>query len=283
MTMRDELLRDRLRAGEAWLTRQAEASLRVFVQQAWAILEPQTPFLPNWHIDLISEYLEAVSAGQITRLVINLPPRYMKSLLVSVLWPVWEWLHTPHTRWLFASYSESLAAQHSLDRRTVLQSAWYQDRWGSRFQLTADQNEKTECRNDRRGSMTATSVGGTATGKGGNRIVVDDPHNPTQAESDRQREQANTFFLTTLSTRLDDKRDGAIVLVMHRLHTRDLTRTRLINRASDSAPCARRLAGQHRATFAGNRKEALSADVLHQHQVPLVAVEQVDEETARIR
>ncbi|HXG71029.1 MAG TPA: phage terminase large subunit, partial [Gemmatimonadaceae bacterium] len=105
----------------------------------------------------------------------------------------------------------------------VLQSGWYRDRWGDRFRLTSDQNEKSEYRNDQRGAMTATSVGGSATGKGGNRIVVDDPHNPTQAESDRQRQQAIDFFLTTLSTRLDDKKRGAIVVIMQRLHTRDLT------------------------------------------------------------
>lgn len=223
MTTRRQLLNDRALATETLLTRQAEGSLRSYVELAWRILEPKTPFLPNWHIDLICEYLEAVTAGEITRLVINLPPRYMKSLLVSVLWPTWEWLRAPQTRWLFASYSESLSTKHSLDRRLVLQSQWYRDRWDDRFHLTSDQNEKTEYRNDRRGVMTATSVGGSATGKGGNRIVVDDPHNPVQAESDRQRQQALDFFLMTLSTRLDDKRKGAIVVIMQRLHTRDLT------------------------------------------------------------
>jgi predicted phage terminase large subunit-like protein len=220
---RRQILHERVRATEALLTRQAERSLRAFVEQAWHILEPDTPFLTNWHINLICEYLEAVTEGEITRLVINLPPRYMKSLLVSVLWPTWEWLRAPQMRWLFASYSESLSTKHSLDRRVVLQSPWYRDRWGDRFHLTSDQNEKAEYRNDRRGIMTATSVGGSATGKGGNRIVVDDPHNPAQAESDRQRQQAIDFFLTTLSTRLDDKRKGAIVVIMQRLHTRDLT------------------------------------------------------------
>ena len=74
------------------LKRVAERSFPDFVRQAWPILEPTTPFLPNWHIDLVCEYLEAVTAGEIRRLVINLPPRYGKSLLVSVLWPVWEWI-----------------------------------------------------------------------------------------------------------------------------------------------------------------------------------------------
>ena len=205
------------------LKRQAERSLRAFVVQAWPVLEPRTTFLPNWHIDYICEHLEAVTAGETAHLVINVPPRYMKSLLVTVFWPAWEWLRAPETRWMFASYSESLATDHSVNRRQLLQSPWYQNAWGALFQLTSDQNEKTQYRNSRRGIMTATSIGGTATGKGGNRIIVDDPHNPVQSESDTQRQRAVDFFLQTLSTRLDDKRAGAIVVVMQRLHTQDLT------------------------------------------------------------
>lgn len=223
MAAEGDALHDQVRVRDELLTRLAERSLSAYVHEAWPILEPDTPFLPNWHIDLIAEYLEAVTAGEITRLVINMPPRYGKSMLVSVFWPTWEWIRAPHTRWLFASYSESLATKHSLDRRVLLQSPYYRRRWGRRFRLTSDQNEKTEYRNDRRGLMCATSVGGSATGKGGNRIVIDDPHNPVQAESDAQRRHAIDFFLTTLSTRLDDKKRGAIVLVMQRLHTRDLT------------------------------------------------------------
>ena len=221
--MATEPLRERAEILDALLTRQAEARLRDFVRQAWPLLEPATPFLPNWHIDLLCEYLEAVTAGEIRRLVINMPPRYMKSLLVSVLWPVWEWLQQPATRWLFVSYSESLATKHSVDRRHVIQSAWFRQRFGDRFHLLRHQNEKAEFHNNRRGAMLAIPIGGGATGKGGNRIVVDDPHNPVQAESDAQREQALEFYGTTLTTRLDDKRQGAIIVVMQRLHQRDLT------------------------------------------------------------
>jgi hypothetical protein len=88
---RDQLIRQ-LHLQDALLTVQATTSLRLFVQQAWAILEPAVPLLWNWHIDYLIEHLEAVTTGQIQRLLINLPPRYMKSLLVSVLWPIWEWI-----------------------------------------------------------------------------------------------------------------------------------------------------------------------------------------------
>ena len=218
-------LRRQLLLQDALLTKCAEESLRAFVEQAWPILEPETPFVPNWHIEHIAEHLEAVTAGDITRLLINVPPRNMKSLLVSVLWPVWEWLRRPGGRWIFASYADGLASKHSLDRRTVIQSDWYQSRWGGRIQLATDQNVKNEFQNTQRGVMLATSVGGSVTGKGGSRIVVDDPHNPTQADSELQRQHAVTYFQNTLSTRLDDKKAGAIVVVMQRLHERDLAAT----------------------------------------------------------
>ena len=218
-----EQLRHQVALQDALLTRQAETSFRAYVEQAWPILEPATPFLPNWHIDLIAEHLEAVTAGQTTRLLINVPPRYMKSLLVSVLWPTWEWIADPSQRWIFSSYSESLSLKHSVDRRTLVQSDWYQARWGHRVQLAADQNVKGEFQNTARGVMVATSTTGSITGKGGNRIVVDDPHNPRQAESDAQRETAVDYFRGTLSTRHNDKKRGAMVVVMQRLHEKDLS------------------------------------------------------------
>jgi predicted phage terminase large subunit-like protein len=196
-------------------------SLRAFVEWAWKILEPGTTFQPNWHIDLICEYLEAITAGEMRRLVINIPPRYMKSLLVSVLWPCWEWYQQPAGRYIFSSYAESLASHHSLSRRRLIRSRAYQ-RFAPDVRLTKDQQEKLEFHNTKGGIMVATSTGGSITGKGGNRLIIDDPHSPTQAESDAQRQQALDFFLHTLSTRLDDPKRDAIVLVMQRLHTRDL-------------------------------------------------------------
>jgi predicted phage terminase large subunit-like protein len=197
-------------------------SLRFFVELMWSILEPTTVFMPNWHIDLICEY-QAITAGQITRLVINVPPRYGKSLLVSTLWPCWEWLRDPSLRYLFVSYSEALAGRHALDRRRVLLSDRYRRYFGALVELASDQRTKLESHNTRRGAMVATSVGGSVTGKGGNRLILDDPHNPMQAESDIQRQHAIDFFTGTLTTRMDDKRHGAIVVVGQRLHSRDLS------------------------------------------------------------
>jgi predicted phage terminase large subunit-like protein len=203
--------------------RACQADLSTFVREAWDILEPGNPFLPNWHIELICEYLSSISRGERKRLVFNMPPRYGKSLLISVFWPCWEWTFRPEERWVFASYAQNLADDHSLARRTLIESDWYQSRWGDVFELRGDQNQKREFRNDRRGTMIATSVGGTATGKGGNRLVVDDPVNPKQAESEILRHRADEWFGRTLSTRLNDKKRGVVVLVMQRLHQDDLT------------------------------------------------------------
>lgn len=198
-------------------------SLPDFIRQAWQVIEPARVFVPNWHIDLIAEYLTAVDMGQIKRLVINVPPRTGKSNLVSILWPAWSWTERPETKWVFASYAAALSTKLSVDRRLLIESDWYQERWGSMFALAEDQNQKTEFSNTDRGTMISTSVGGSITGKGGDRLVIDDLMNPEEAESKAARQAANDFYSHTLSTRLDDPKRGAIVVVMQRLHKDDLT------------------------------------------------------------
>lgn len=197
--------------------------LRTFVRAAWPVLEPSTPYLHNWHIDYISEYLEAFYAQEIQKLIINVPPRYMKSSLVTILGPVYDWVRRPHHRFLFTSYAATLSTKHSLDRRTLIESDWFRMRFGDRFRLTSDQNVKNEYSNDKRGHMIATSMRGTATGKGGDFVVVDDPQDPKTAVSDIQRTSVNTIFDQTFTQRLDDKKRGGICLVMQRLHEQDLT------------------------------------------------------------
>jgi len=199
----------------------AQDSLAEFVRQGWHVIEPTTPLLWNWHLDAICEHLEALASGDLTRLIINLPPRSGKSLVASVLWPAWVWAKRPSTRWLCASYSASLAIKFSIDRRTVITSPWYQRRWP--VLLSGDQNQKQEFMNDARGHMIATSPSGTATGKGGDVIAADDLQNPEMAESEAERRNVIRFFDETLSTRLDDKRNGRIVVIQQRTHQADLT------------------------------------------------------------
>lgn len=195
--------------------------LKPFFRQAWSIIEPSRDLQETWLIDLIIEYLTAVEMGQIKRLLINMQPRSLKSILVSVVWPAWSWTKMPYLRWIFASYSASLSTKHSLDRRRILESAWFLKNWGDVCRLEDDQNQKTEFQNTQRGLMAATSVGGSITGKGGSRIVIDDLINPQDAESKPLRETALDFYQRTLVTRLDDKETGAIVAVEQRTHNQD--------------------------------------------------------------
>src|ERR1700724_2656748 len=158
--------------------------LRLYIRSAWHVVEPSTVYLENWHIDLIAEYLEAVTAGQIKRLLINMPPRYAKSTCVSIMWPTWVWarepfpgkphnpvLEGPGTRWIFASYADELRTKHSLDRRKLLQSEWYRARLLKPAELTSDQNVKTLFSNSSSGVMLATTMLGAGTGLGGNCVV----------------------------------------------------------------------------------------------------------------
>ncbi len=201
----------------------AEKTLHGFIRQAWHVVEPTTPFQDSWHIGAICEHLQAVSAGEIRNLIINIPPRCMKSLAVSVFWPCWWWTQEPSSRWLFASYAGKLSARDSVKCRDIICSPWYQERWGELYQLKDDQNVKTRFENTKTGLRLATSVGATATGEGGDVLVVDDCHSVDQSRSDSIRQGQVNWFDTTLSTRGNNPKTVAKVVVMQRLHEQDLT------------------------------------------------------------
>jgi len=198
------------------LKTKAEQHLHDFVKQAWPIIEPGTEYLDNWHIVLICEYLMAVSLGIIKRLWINIPPRYMKSILVSILWPCWEWAAlNPSQSWVFASYGYDLSTAHSRKRRDIIESQWYQNRWP--FRLRSDQNTQEDFANTLGGLMFATSIGGRVTGMGGNRLCIDDPTDPRRALSEVERERANEWYYDTFQSRLNDKINGTVVGIQQRL------------------------------------------------------------------
>src|ERR1700722_1234656 len=196
--------------------------LAAFTQKTFRTVDPGTPYLHNWHVDLISEYLEACTRREVTRLIINIRPRSLKSVSVSIAWPAWLLGKNPSERIVAASYSDRLALKHSVDCRLVLQSEWYRRVFPSVI-LTGDQNEKSKFVTTARGQRFATSVGGSATGEGGGILIVDDPLNPLQAASKVMREAANNWFDQTFYSRLDNKENGVIVVVMQRLHAEDLT------------------------------------------------------------
>jgi predicted phage terminase large subunit-like protein len=200
----------------------SEQRLRHFVKNAWHVVEPATPYLHNWHIDALSDHLEATLTGEIRNLLVTMPPRAMKSLTISVFFPAWAWLHHPELRFLYASYAQALATQHSMATRRVIESDWYQGWWGDRFELADDDNLKTRFSNDHRGERISTSVGAAVTGMGGNLVICDDPHNVQQAESDAVRQSTLTWWDQAMSTRLNNPKTGARIIVMQRVHEDDL-------------------------------------------------------------
>ena len=198
-----------------------------FLHEGWPLIEPTNSLITNWHIDCMAEYLEAVTIGQIQFLVINLPPRNGKSNIVSCLWPAWSWTQRPGWQWIFLSYAQGLSERFSKNRRDIINSDWYQNRWGAVVRLADDQNQKKEFMNTSRGTMVATSVGGTLTGKGADIIVIDDGINPEQAVSEAERAAAIRFVKGTVSTRLNNKRTGRIVEISQRTHQKDISGTLL--------------------------------------------------------
>lgn len=197
--------------------------LSMFIRLGWHTIEgSEATYRSNWHIDAVCEHLEAVSLGHIKRLGINIPPRHMKSISTAVMWPAWDWIKTPWRRFMFASYAHNLSIRDSTKCRRVIQSPWYQKRWGNTFKLTGDQNTKIRFENDRNGYRLSTSVGGSLTGEGGDIIVVDDPHNVIEAESDTVRTATTQWWDESMTSRLNDPKTGAFVIIQQRVHEKDL-------------------------------------------------------------
>lgn len=193
-----------------------------FINKVFLTINPGISYKPNWHIELIADYLIAVQNRQIKRLIINMPPRGLKSVCVSVAWPAWILGIDPSKRIMAASYSQMLSIKHSMDCRLVVSSDWYK-RVFPQTVISKAHNQKSKFLTSKNGFRFATSVGGSATGEGGDFLVIDDPHNPLHIASVRMRSRVIEWFEQTFVTRLNDQQNGAIVLVMQRLHTEDLS------------------------------------------------------------
>jgi predicted phage terminase large subunit-like protein len=205
-------------------------TLKAFVREAWKVLEPVSTLRWNWHLSLICDYLTLIRdkkfrnlAPELEGIIFNVPPRTMKSLLISVFFPIWVWTTDPGRRFMFVSYSEKLSTQHSIFRRSVIESDWYQKHWGSIFSLSRDQNVKSHYENSARGAMFSTGMQSTATGMGGDVLIFDDPLNPEQAISQVEREAVNLRFDTTFRSRVNNPATGVKIIIMQRLHELDLT------------------------------------------------------------
>lgn len=196
---------------------------------AWPVLQPATPYVDNWHVHAICEHLQAVTRGDLKRLLINMPYRLLKSTLVSQAWPAWEWIEHPHLAYLTSSYAKDLSTRDAVDTRRIIESEAYQEAWGDRFQMTSDQNVKTRYENSRRGSRVVTATDAAGTGFGGNRIIVDDPISAKDADSAVERAKAIEWWKGTASTRFNNPETDAAVVVQQRLHEEDLSGWLLAN------------------------------------------------------
>jgi predicted phage terminase large subunit-like protein len=191
-----------------------------FLRRCFMTLNPGFPYLPNWHIAAIGYQLERIRRGEITRLIINMPPRHLKSLTVSVAWSAFLLGHEPWRRIFAISYGDELSLKHALDFRSIVESAWYCRAFRD---MRIARSLQDEVWTTAQGFRKATSVFGTLTGLGGDVFIIDDPQKPLDAQSDVQRNRLNHWFSNTLMSRLDRKEKGIIIVVQQRVHLNDLS------------------------------------------------------------
>lgn len=204
------------------LIRERCRTLSGFIREAWHVLEPSNPYIHGWHVDAIAEHLEAITRGEITRLLINVPPGTMKSLMSGVFWPAWEWgpMGRPATRIIGSSYSEDYAKRDNRRMRDLVSSEWYQALWGEQVQLVraGEMAFSNTATGFRQGVPFSRLTGGR-----GDRIIIDDPHSVDTAESDTERGATIRTFRESVPTRLSNPKTSAIVVIMQRLHEQDVS------------------------------------------------------------
>ena len=230
--IRAEKARRAAEAERAALARNSEAirsrcaTLAGFVREAWHVIEPGRAYVHGWHIDAICQHLEAITFGRLldlgrdNRLLINVPPGTMKSLLVSVFWPAWEWTK-PELRslqYLTTSYSESYAKRDARRMRDLVSSEWYRTLWPVELSRSGEMSFANSARGSREAMPFASLTGGR-----GDRVIIDDPHSTETAESEAERERTIRIFRESVTSRLNDARSSAIVVIMQRLHEQDVS------------------------------------------------------------
>ncbi len=211
----------------------ARRSLAEFVRQAWPIIEPSTPLIWNWHIDVICDHIQALVEGRLSKnnLIINVPPGSMKSTILSVCLPAWVWIQKPHEgsdlgpgwRGLFASGDESISVRDSLKCRDIIDSEWYQTNFRPKWGFTKDQNAKGHYKNTSTGYRRAMSAGAKVTGNRAHCLIVDDPNDAQYAYSKPHRDQIILWWDQAFANRLADLRTGKRIIIQQRLHEEDLT------------------------------------------------------------
>jgi predicted phage terminase large subunit-like protein len=204
-----------------------------FCRWAWPLLHPGAKL--SWTVghDLICEHLVAVYRGLTKRLIVNCPPRFAKSTIVTICYPVWCWLQDPTKAFLCASYEIDLSQNHNLERRRLMDQDEFKQLFGDRFQLSTDRSQAGEFSNNCGGRMHAASVNSRAMGRGGDTVILDDPLSSDAAHSESIRNETNAWLQRTLPQRLNHPSQSAIVVVMQRLHMNDPTGFLLAQQESD--------------------------------------------------
>lgn len=203
-----------------------------FLGKCFDTVSPGDRYAPNWHLDAIAWQLGQVEAGETKRLIVSMPPRYLKSIAISVAWVAWRLGHDPSLRFLCVSYSSDLGLKHAKDCRAVMMSEWYQ-RIFPNTRIPRGGGGNDDFRTTKGGGRLSTSVGGTVTGRGGDVIVIDDPIKPDAAQSETTRRTVVNWYANTLSSRLNDKNNGAKLVLQTNTdrHTPDSGLVALIARA----------------------------------------------------
>src|ERR1700738_1650130 len=191
-----------------------------FLQMCFLYLNPGAPLLPNWHIRAITYQLDRIRRGEITRLIINMPPRYLKSLTVTVAFTAFLLGHEPWRRIFAISYGDDLSAKHASDFRSIVHAPWFKRAFRKmRIRRSVD----GELITTKSGFRNSTPVSGPLTGLGGDLFIIDDPQKPVDAQSELRRNGLNQWVSNTLMSRLEHKQTGAIIVVMQRVHMDDLS------------------------------------------------------------
>lgn len=204
------------------LTELCRQDFTAFLRKAWPWISGGELLDWNWHLDAIAYRLERLDEGEILRSLINLPPRNGKSKTVSVIWVAWSLGRDPTRNFVCVSYSNELSGKFARDCRSIMESSWYREIFPGTV-ISKSRSATHDFETTRGGCRLATSVTGTLTGRGGDIIILDDVIKPEDANSDTIREAVNDWFRSTLASRLNDKRTGAIICVMQRLHENDLS------------------------------------------------------------
>ena len=195
--------------------------LSSFIQRSFATVDPGAKYRHSWHVDAIAHQLKRIARGDIRRLIITLPPRSLKSIAASVAFPAWLLGHDPRRQIVAVSYSDVLSEKLAFDCLKVLDAPWYH-RLFPATRLARSRTRRTDFETTRGGGRFSTSIGGTLTGRGGDVILIDDPHKPEDAVSEVKRTAVLDWYKSTLLSRQNDPQSSAIVLIQQRVHEGDL-------------------------------------------------------------